>query len=183
VPELIAKTALAGQAPKVALGTTLAEGVIDRMVSIAPYPGREAAVDGVLAGMGLRFPAAGEVVSSGAARLIWAGRGMAFLIGADAPAGLADLAALTDQADGWAPLQVSGPAAVDALMRPFPMDLRAGAFPVGTVARAPLNHMQAVLVRTGADAFDVMVFRSMARTAWAEIAEALDVLEARAKAS
>ena len=42
---------------------------------------------------------------------------------------------------------------------------------------------QAILTRTAPEAFEVMVFRSMARTAWAELAEALEVLEARAKAS
>lgn len=183
MPELIAKSALHGQAPKVALGTTLSEGVVEKMVSVAPYPGRGAAVDAVLGGMGLRFPAAGEGVSAGDVRLIWAGRGMAFLLGADAPAGLAEHAALTDQADGWAVLRIAGPVAVDALMRPFPVDLRAAAFPVGKVARVPLNHMQAVLCRTGEEAFEIMVFRSMARTAWHEIAEAMDVLEARARAS
>jgi sarcosine oxidase subunit gamma len=43
--------------------------------------------------------------------------------------------------------------------------------------------MQAILTRTGPDAFEVMVFRSMARTAWAELTEALEVLAARAKVS
>jgi phosphoglycerate kinase len=76
-----------------------------------------------------------------------------------------------------------GPAAVEALMRPVPLDLRVAAFPLGRSTRVPLNHMQAILTRTAPDAFEIMVFRSMARTAWAELAEALEVLEARAKAS
>ena len=64
------------------------------------------------------------------------------------------------------------------LMRLVPVDLRDSAFPVGRCIRAPLNHMQAILTRTAPDAFEVMVFRSMGRTAWGELAEALEVLEA-----
>jgi len=42
--------------------------------------------------------------------------------------------------------------------------------------------MQSVLLRTGAETFLILVFRSMARTAWAEIAEAMQHLAARARA-
>ena len=180
MPELIAKSALAGFAPVTHLGTTLSEGSAGPVTSVAPYPGRIAQVEAVL---GMPFPAPNTQSVAGAVRLVWTGREQAFLIGAEPPAGLAEHAALTDQADGWAVLVLSGPAAEDALMRPIPLDLRLAAFPVGRTVRAPLNHMQAVVTRTGDRDFEVMVFRSMARTAWAELAEALAVLEARAKAS
>ena len=183
MPDLIAKSALSGFAPVTRQGTVLAEGQGARITSVAPYPGRTPQVDAILAPLGLAFPAPGMQASNGSTRLIWSGRDMAFLIGADAPPGLSDHAALTDQSDGWAILSLSGPAAADALMRPVPLDLRLAAFPVGRATRAPLNHMQAILSRPAPDAFEVMVFRSMARTAWAELAEALEVLEARAKAS
>ena len=107
---------------------------------------------------------------------------MAFLIGAEAPGALADHAALTDQTDGWATLTLTGPVAVDALMRLVPLDLRLSAFPVGRTTRAPLNHMQMQITRTAPDAFELMVFRSMARTAWHELAEVLEMLHARAEA-
>ena len=183
MPDLIAKSALAGHAPLIRAGTRLAEGAAAPITSIAPYPGRRAQVDAALAPLGLVFPGPNAQSSSPQARLVWAGRDMAFLIGAEAPATLADHAALTDQTDGWAILGLSGPLAEAALMRPVPLDLRLAAFPVGCTARAPLNHMQAILTRTEDQAFEVMVFRSMARTAWAELTEALEVLEARAKVS
>lgn len=182
MPELIAKSSLSGFAPLTHLGTTLAEGDLGPVTSVAPFPGRLAQVNAALAPLGLTFPAPNTQSVNGAARLVWTGRDQAFLIGVEAPAGLTDHAALTAQADGWAVLTISGPAAVDALMRPVPLDLRETAFPVGRTVRAPLNHMQAVLTRTGAQVFEVMVFRSMARTAWHELAEALEVLAARAKA-
>jgi sarcosine oxidase subunit gamma len=183
VPELIAKSALSGHAPLTLLATTLAEGQAAPITSIAPFPGRMAQANAALAPLGLSFPAPNTQSMNGNTRLLWTGRDQVFLIGAQAPAGLADHAALTDQTDGWAILTLQGPAASDALMRPVPLDLRATAFPVGRTARAPLNHMQAILTRSGPEAFEIMVFRSMARTAWAELAEALEVLAARAKVS
>ena len=182
MPELIAKTALAGFGPVTHLSTTLAEGDPGPITSIAPYPGRMAQVNAALAPMGLTFPAPNMQSLNGTARLLWTGRDQAFLIGADAPDGLEGHAALTDQTDGWAVLTLTGPTAVEALMRPVPLDLRETAFPVGRVVRAPLNHMSAILTRTAAQSFELLVFRSMARTAWHELAEALEVLEARAKA-
>jgi sarcosine oxidase subunit gamma len=186
VPELIAKSALSGHAPLTLQATTLAEGQAAPITSIAPFPGRMAQVNAALAPLGLAFPAPNTQATNGDARLLWTGRAQAFLIGVHvptAPSALADHAALTDQTDGWAILTLQGPAATDVLMRPVPLDLRATTFPVGRTARAPLNHMQAILTRTGQDAFEIMVFRSMARTAWAELSEALEVLAARAKVS
>lgn len=183
MPEFIAKSALSGHAPLTLLGTTLAEGHAAPITSIAPFPGRTAQVNAALAPLGLAFPAPNNKTVNGDTRLLWTGRDQAFLIGTLAPADLADHAALTDQTDGWAILTMQGPAATDVLMRPVPLDLRATAFPVGRTARAPLNHMQAILTRTGPEAFEIMVFRSMARTAWAELAEAMEVLAARAKVS
>lgn len=183
MPELIAKSALSGHAPLTLLATTLAEGMAEPITSIAPFPGRMDRVNATLAPLGLAFPQPNTQATSGETRLLWAGRDQAFLIGTKAPENLSDHAALTDQTDGWAVLTLQGPAAADALMRPFPLDLRATAFPLGCTARAPLNHMQAILTRTGPEAFEIMVFRSMARTAWAELAEALEVLAARAKVS
>ena len=183
MPDLIAKSALAGHAPLTRAGTTLAEGPAGPITSIAPYPGRTPQVGALLAPLGLSFPAPNSQSVNGTVRLLWTGREMAFLIGSEAPPPLAEHAALTDQTDGWAILTLTGPMAEAALMRPVPLDLRLPAFPVGRTTRAPLNHMQAILTRTAPDAFEVMVFRSMGRTAWGELAEALEVLEARAKAS
>ncbi len=92
--------------------------------------------------MGLAFPAPNPSARRQSARLVWTGRDQAFLMGAD-PAPLAAHAALTDQSDGWAGLALEGAAAVDVLARLYPLDLRA--MPVGSAARAPLNHMSSVL--------------------------------------
>jgi sarcosine oxidase subunit gamma len=182
VPDLIAKPAL-GQESLSRAGCTLAEAGPAPVTSIAPFPGQERAVDQALQPLGLAFPAPNAVSRSGAARLVWTGLGQAFLIGLPAPAALAGHAALTDQTDGWARLCLTGPAAAEALMRLVPLDLGARAFPAGRVARTGLNHMNLILLRDARDtrdSFELMVFRSMARTAWHEIAEALARIEARA---
>ncbi len=178
MPELIAKSALEGQGALTLSGVTLAEASVGPVTSIAIYPGGAKAVAKALKPMGLTFPEPNFWAAKGAARIVWTGRDQAFLLGVAAPE--VEGAALTDQSGGWAVLTVSGPGAVEALMRLVPVDLRLAAFPVGRAVRAPLNHMNMVLIRTADHAFDLMVFRSMARTAWHEIAAAMQAMEARA---
>lgn len=179
MPELIATSPLAGHPPLVLAGTTLVERLPGQITSVAPFRGQGAAVAKALKVHGLSFPAPNRIVSSGQARLVWTGRDQAFLIGA-APTGLSPHAALTDQSDGWAMLGLDGPQAEAALARIIPIDVRAAVFAPGHAARVPFNHMSCVLMRTGAEAFEVLVFRSMARTAWHEVQVALTGLAARA---
>ncbi len=178
MPELIAKTALSGRAPLVMGDTELAEVDHGAITSIAVMPGKS--VDKALKPLGFSFPSPNSFVENAGAMLIWTGRDQAFLIGAEGP-DLAAAAAITDQSGGWVSLRLKGPHAEAALMRYVPMDLREKAFPVGTAARAPLYHMQMVLARIARQEFRVMVFRSMAQTAWHEIEVALRTLTARAK--
>lgn len=178
MPELFAKSALAGQTPLVLGNATLAEATLPQITSLAPLRGREKALAQGLKAMGLAFPAPNGMAAKGAARILWTGRDQAFLIGAD-PAPLAGLAAITDQSDGWCGLTLTGADAPEVHARLVPLDLRATAFPPGRVARAPLNHMQMILLRE-ADGFLLLVFRSMARSAWHEIAAAMSAVAARA---
>ena len=180
MPELIAKTALAGRGALVLAGTTLAEVDLGAVSSVSPFPGQEKAVARALRPLGLAFPAVNSFAVKGRARIVWTGRAQAFLIGAGVP-DMGAAAAVTDQSGGWACLSLSGRNAVAALMRYVPMDLREAAFPVGMAARTPLYHMQMILMRLGPEAFEVMVFRSMARTAWHEIEVAMRSLAAREK--
>jgi sarcosine oxidase subunit gamma len=178
VADLIATSPLEGRAPLALGGCTLSEASPGRITSVAPFRGRQKAFARALKAMGLAFPEPGRIVVSGSAQLVWTGREQAFLIGAD-PAGLAPHAALTDQTDGWAALRLEGPGAEAVLARIVPVDVRAAAFPPGRSARVPFNHMSSVLMRTAAEAFEVLVFRSMARTAWHEAEAAMTALAAR----
>ncbi len=175
MPDLLSTPPLS-HAPVTQAGTTLACVNLGPMTSIAPFPGRRAAVE---AALGMAFPAPNAIITAGEARLVWTGRDQAFLIGAAAPA-LEGLAATTDQSDGWAAFTLTGPLAAEALMRLIPLDLRASAFPVGKAARAPLNHMNMILMRVE-EGFTFLCFRSMARTGWHEVETALTHLAARAR--
>lgn len=181
MPELIASAPLGGPAPLTLGAVTLAEVDIGPITAIAPFPGRAAAVDRALKSLGLTFPAPNASATKGDARILWTGREQAFLIGAAPPEGLQGAAAVTDQSDGWAALHLHGPGAEAALMRLVALDLRALAFPPGRCTRAGLNHMPMVLWRPSLDAFTILVFRSMARTAWHEIEGAMTGLAARAR--
>ncbi len=167
MPELIAKTALSGQTVTHA-GTTLSEVALGQITSVACFPGQLAAVTAALGA----FPAP----NTHGGGLCWTGPEQAFVIGRPVP-DLTGLAATTDQSGGWTALRLTGPLAVDTLMRLVPLDLRQ--MTAGAAARAPLGHMQMVLLRE-ADAFLILVFRSMARTAWHEIDTALNMCAARA---
>jgi heterotetrameric sarcosine oxidase gamma subunit len=177
VPDLIAKSALEGQSLALG-GVTLAELEVGPITSVAVYPGGAKAVAKGLKTLGLSMPEPLNFVEKKEARIVWTGRDQAFLIGVGAP-GL-EGAAVTDKSDGWVVLGVSGPAAVDVLARLVPVDLRLAACPVGTALRTQVNHMSAVLMRSGDYAFEIMVFRSMARTAWHEIDTAMQMVAARA---
>ncbi|OYX42001.1 MAG: hypothetical protein B7Z02_13685 [Rhodobacterales bacterium 32-67-9] len=162
-----------------AAGVTLSELPATRITSVAPLNGKDRAVAAALKALGLGWPAPGRSVAKGEASCLWTGRGQAFLIGAD-PAGLAGIAALTDQSDGWARMQLAGPGAEAVLARLVPLDLSAAAFRVGAAARTGLNHMMLVLSRPTAESFDLMVFRSMAASAVHEIRQSMAACAARA---
>lgn len=175
MPDLFAKTALAGVKPLALAGCSLAEAALGPITSIACFPGTAEAVAARLNG----FPAPNTCLT-GPLRL-WTGPDQAFLVGEAAP-DLGALAAVTDQTGGWAALRLDGPGAEAVLARLYPLDLRATAFPIGSCVRAPLGHMQSVLARMEGQGFLILVFRSMARTAWHEIEEAMQKLAARAAA-
>lgn len=176
MPELIAKSALEGRSVTLA-GVTLAEAAAGPITSVAVLPGGGKLVAKALKTLGLAMPAPNTFGEKKGARIVWTGREQAFVVGVEAP--VMEGAAVTDQSDGWAVLMLSGVAAVDVLARLVPLDLRLGAFPVGSAVRSGLNHMNAVILRTGDYAFEVMVFRSMARTAWHELETTMGMAAAR----
>jgi sarcosine oxidase subunit gamma len=178
VAELLATTPAAGLGlPMTAGGATLEEWLPGPITALAPYAAGQPGLVRALAPLGLAWPAPGRMTQAGALRLAFAGRGVAFLIGAPPP-DLAGLAAVTDQSDGWAGLRLAGPAAPAVLARLVALDLRPAACPPDMAVRALLNHMPLCLMR-GDAGFDLLVFRSMARTAVHDLLTAMRQLAAR----
>lgn len=174
--DLKAKRPLDGY-DKIIGDTRIVALVPGRVTSVAPYPGSD--TDTVLGALGLRFPAPGETYASGRSRIVWAGRQLAFLIDAEPPEGLSEVAALTDQSDGWVWVHVTGPGAADALARLCPLDLRPAAFATGTSAKSLIGHMQALILRTSKTGFELAVFASMADTLRHELEAAARAVAAR----
>lgn len=129
---------------------------------------------------GLPCPGPGESASAGTARLWWFGRDAWLLIGPPPDAALAEVAALTDQSDGWAGLRLSGAGAAQVLARLVPIDLAPAAFAEGATARCPLRHVPVALSRTGAEAFELLGPRSMAGTLVEEVERAMRRVAGRA---
>ena len=163
-------------------GTTrLLELPMGTIWAVMPYRGQTAAVSAKLqTAMSLPWPGPGRATRAGDRRLAWSGRGQAMLIGAPPPDGLSDIAGLSDQSDAWTHLALSGARAADVLARLIPVDLSPTACPPGTSLRTSLGHMQAMVLRTAADRFELMCFRSMAGTMVHDLDRAMRMVAARA---
>lgn len=178
--KLLAKPPLDFPAPLTICAVTLSMHDTGPMTSIAPYPGAgDALAKALKSAHGLGFPAPNRVTRGQNEQLIWAGRDLAFLVGVAPDPALAGHAALTDQGDGWVTFRLDGAAVPAVLARLTPLDLRPAQFGVGHAARSELSHMMAVFTRPAAATIDVMVFRSMAATAFHKIEEAMKSVAAQ----
>ena len=173
---LIAKSA--GEALPVRIGgMTLSEEHPEKITCIAPFKGQEKSVSEALkSAIGAAFPAPNRSTGKAGARLVWSGLGQAMLLG---PSVDIKGAALTDQSDGWSCLSLQGEGARDVLARLTPLDLRDGVFKRGHAARSLLGHMNAIFLRSGAERYDMLVFRSMTQTAIHELTEAMTSVSAQ----
>ena len=174
------QTPCAGFLPLTMGDLRLTEVVPARMTSLAPYLGSAGALSAaLLAAHGVAWPEPGRVAGQEAARMLWFGRELALLIGPAPDASLAAHAALTDQSDGWAVVQLEGRQAVKVLARLCPLDLRDAVFAPGQTARTDVAHMAGSVSRLGPQTWQIMVFRSMAATLVHEVEIAMARVAAR----
>ena len=174
--DLVAVTPLAELVPLEIGAVRMSEVVVGTAQLVAPFKGQAAAVSAALRdAAGVDLPGPGAVTAGGDVRALWMGGGQALVLGADALA--LDGAAVTDLSDGYAVARVEGPDAEAALARLVPVDVRA--LGEGATARTLLGHMSASVTRVGAQAFEVMVMRSMAGTLLHDLERAARGLLAR----
>jgi sarcosine oxidase subunit gamma len=179
VADLIARTPFEGILPLQFGSTTATELDFGAVTSVAPFRGRADEVSKALEKtVGVALPEAGRTSGSDGVRIIWAGMGQYFVLGAR-PAPLPG-AAVTDQTDAWASLKLEGSDAREVLARLVPIDLGPEVFSVGHAARTLLGHMNCILMRPEAARYDIMVFRSMAGSAAHELERAMRMVAARA---
>jgi len=165
VVDLKSQPPCAGLVPLRAGPLSLIEDAPAHMTAIAPYIGQDQALsDALKSAHGMAAPGIGRMTGKSGARALWFGQRMIFLMGPAPDAGLAEFAALSDQSDGWAVLRLEGAGARDVLARLTPLDLRPAQFRRGHTARSDCAHMAASITRLGDEAYQIMVFRSMAAT-------------------
>ncbi|WP_322895150.1 MULTISPECIES: sarcosine oxidase subunit gamma [unclassified Yoonia] len=149
----------------------------DVLWSVAPYRGQQDAVSTQMQaqiGVGLpdvnRRSIVGDVMCQWIAHDQWL---------VTAPVALDGLAAVTDQSDGWAELEIAGDQVAAVLARLVPLDLRTHVFAVNHTARSLLGQMPVSITRTGAQAFEIMVMRSMAASLVDALTSAMSGVAAR----
>ena len=180
VAELLAKSPCDGLLPIEIGGLSLSEATWVKMTSLAPNHGQEAALADVLqTAHGMTLPRPNRSTGKEGARAVWFGHEQVILIGPDPAASLADYAALTDQSDAWAVVLLEGEGAEDVLARLVPLDLRRAHFKRGHTARSQLQHMMVSITRVGDARFQIMAFRSMAKTLVHELEIAMKGVAAR----
>ncbi len=163
--ELIAKSPCEGLLPLSIGDVTITEDLPEAMTSLAPFRGREKDLSaGLKAAHGMGLPAPGRAAGKAGARAVWFSQGQVMLVGPAPDTSLGDVAILTDQSDAWAVVRLEGVGALGVLARLVPVDLRVGHFRRGHTARTNLAHMMVSLTKIGENAFQIMVFRSMAET-------------------
>ncbi|MEL0436134.1 sarcosine oxidase subunit gamma [Phycobacter sp. K97] len=178
--DLIAKSPCDGLLPISVGGLSLVEEDPGHLTTLAPFKGQDKALSAALeAAHGMKLPAPGRSTGKAGARAIWFGRDMVLLAGPAPDPSLAEYAALTDQSDAWAVVRLDGKGAEDVLARLCPIDLRSKSFKRGHTARTELRHMMASVTRTGANSFQIMVFRSLAQTLVHDLKTAMEAVAAR----
>ena len=145
---------------------------------------------GLLLPDGPRRQAAGGVAFAGTGPGMWlaarerGGNDFAAALEAE----LGDLAAVTDQSDGYAVLRLTGPELRNALAKLIPLDLHARAFKPGDVASTVASHMGVTLWRLddaadGSPVFEFAVFRSLAGSFWHALSQSAAQFGLRVTAS
>lgn len=163
------------------VGVVLSENRPGSIVQVSAWPGQEkeliAAVKTVT-GLTLPDGAGGGVFQNGKGAFgIAPGR---FLVvdqveGLEAKFGTAVSAAIgtvTGLSHGRTAIRVAGPKAEWVLAKFFAIDFSLTAFPIGSGRSTAHHDIFAQIQRSGADAFDIYVFRSFARAFWISLGHA-----------
>ncbi|WP_457937542.1 sarcosine oxidase subunit gamma family protein [Mesorhizobium sp. 10J20-29] len=157
------------------VGVTLSETRPGSIVQLAAWPGKEKAlIKSVkqLAGIALPDGAGGGIATEAASAFgIAPGRFLVIgeeegLAAAFAAAVARDTGTVTDLSHGRTAIRVAGPKAEWVLSKIFAIDFALPAFPLGSGVSTVHHDIFAQIQRTGAERFDIYVFRSFARSFW-----------------
>jgi len=175
---MIEKSPMDGLLPLTEGTVTAAEIAQSAMWLVAPFKGKDASAVKALKKMGLAWPGPGVLVGDGPRTFVFS-HAQILVMGAVPGKDMAKVAAVTDQSDAWAVMELSGADVRDVLARITGIPLGAG-FGPGSAARCQVAHMSGAVLCTGADTFQVMVFRSMGPTLVHEVHTAMESVAALA---
>lgn len=163
------------------IGVTLSETQPGSIVQLASWPGMEKQVIAAIRTVtNLKVPdGAGGGVSNGARSAFGFAPGKFTVVDeaedlddALAKAVSSDIGTVTDLSHGRTAIRISGPKAAWVLAKFFAIDFSLPAFPIGAGRSTTHHDIFAQIQRTGADQFDVYVFRSFARSFWKALCHA-----------
>lgn len=176
--ELNQSTACAGLLPLSIGRFTVEERLPGRLTALSAFDA-DAMGKALEAGHGLSWPDPNRTTGKGKTRCLWFGVREVLLIGPEPDAALAAHGAVVDVTDGWAMVHLEGAGVQEVLARLVPVDLSLQTFKRWHTARTLVGHMSASVTRTGPDAFEILVFRSMATTLVHELKRAMESVTAR----
>ncbi|MEM9642712.1 MAG: sarcosine oxidase subunit gamma [Pseudomonadota bacterium] len=159
----------------------LAQAGLGACASVMPFKGQLAEVNTRLKS---RFSARLADVGRSQEAAVWTcwmGRNQWFLWGVPPTRlaeALAGAAAVTDQSDAWAIMDLTGQDAGHILARLTPIDLDPGVFPPGATARTELAHIMASVTALG-QGYRIMVPRSYVGTLVHDIGQAMRSIDAQ----
>ncbi|MGB3502290.1 MAG: sarcosine oxidase subunit gamma family protein [Mesorhizobium sp.] len=164
-------------------GVVLSETRPGSIVQVAAWPGTEkAAMAAIQRVAGTKLPDGAGGGVAGAATSAFGFAPGRFLVvsqksglGGELVAGVpTETGAVTDLSHGRIAIRVKGPKTEWVLAKLFALDFSLPAFPIGA-GRSTVHHdVFAQVQRTGADAFDLYVFRSFARAFWTTLCHAAE---------
>ena len=152
-------------------GVTLSEEFFDFTAEIAAFPGKEEAVSKLISKAGARIDGS---MSFQVAQYRWLAAGTlkfraALENGIDENQG-----SFIDLTHGRSAMSVSGPKAEWVLSKLFAVNFREAAFPAGTGLATMHHDIFAQIYRSGAQCFDIFVYRSFARSFWHALCRAAE---------
>ena len=178
--KLVAKSPCEGLLPLTVGAVKLSEEEPGSIHSVSPFKGKRKIVSDALKGAhGMVYPSANRATGKAGARAVWFGQAQAMLMGPTPDVALSKSAAIVDQSDAWAVVQLQGDGVEDVLARLVPVNLSGAQFKRGHTARTLLFHMTASITRVGENAFQIMVFRSMAETLVHDLKRAMESIASR----
>ncbi len=178
--ELRAKTPCEGLLPLSVGDVSLTEELPVSLSMVTARAGRvEACSDLLKSAHGMAMPKPNRATGTTEARAVWFGRDQLMLVGPAPHWSLKNEASVVDQSDAWAVVRLEGVGVEEVLARLVPVNLRDGLFKRGHTARTMLGHMMVSVTRVGDQAFQIMTFRSMAKTLVHDLQRAMESVAAR----